>query len=278
MANPSARRGPDMGPTINLGAMAAPLSTDGLDDPLANAGTQHGISQVAGQLPPLRNPGTEYEFVDDERVDDLTPEQIEAELKERAESRRVLELRHRLQAERAKDREIAEARAAVPTHDPVRDAPQTWILMPKSGPEAALCEEWVAEHCPVKIEQNAIVTVLDLAQLRSDDAVMCMVRGKGKRRILTLMKQEVDELGHIQTREREPSEHFAQMVLTPAVRCRDHWRMNGSLAMGRAGGGLDFSSFVSAIGAQCSPLAPRWADGNECKGGQLPRLLELREV
>lgn len=264
---------------MNLGAMAAPASDVPLTDEALLQAVHAESAQAMHQsmLPPLRNPGTQYEVDTDDPLEHMSPAEIEAELLERAEARRIGDLRARLAAERAKDREIAEARAAIPASDPVRDSAQTWILMPESEPEAALCEEWVAEHCPVKIAQGAIVQTLDLAQLRPDDSVICMVRGKDKRRPLTRMEITVVQGENIST-ERPTEELLSQMVLTRPVFCKDHWVMGGPAGMGRAGGRLNYATFLEAIGKLCTPLSPRRLDSNSCKGSDEARMLVLREL
>lgn len=269
----------DLGALSRPAATAAPMSDEDLEKQLSRAGQPHLPVEPAGLSlpPPLINPGARYEVVDEDSVEDLTPEQIEAELAALAEKERVNALRAKLAAERAKAREMAEARAAIPANDPVRDASTTWLLMPEAGPEAALCEEWVAEHCPVKIVQNAIVQMLDLAQLRPDDSVICMVRGKDKRRPLTRMQITVVQGENISS-ERPTDELLAQMVLTQPVFCRDHWVMTGASGMGRAGGRLNYATFLEAIGKVCTPLAPRRADSNSCKEGTEARMLVLRDL
>jgi hypothetical protein len=205
------------------------------------------------------NPKTE-----DDEVSFAVPVQREETLEEleaRLEAIKKQERRSELLAEiQRRTAGIAEkqSRAPIPVSDPVRDAPTTWILMPLVEEEAKVSEAWIDAHVPIKRGQRAMENVLPLSQLRIEDSVMVLVRGKDMRAVKPLMAVTITQQGERLSAMRPEEELMAELTLTPAIHVRDHW-VEGA-GFGRYSGKLNRATFLEALGKVCVPLCPRFLD------------------
>jgi hypothetical protein len=201
---------------------------------------------------------------EDDEVVYATPVQREETLEEleaRLEAIKKQERRAELLAEiQRRSGAIAEkvARAPIPVHDPVRDAPTTWILLPYVEEEAKVTEAWIDAHTPIKRSQRAMENVLPLSQLRIEDSVMCLVRGKSMRAVKPLMSVVKTQQGEVLSTMRPEEELMLELTLTPAIHVRDHW-VEGA-GFGRYSGQLNRATFLEALGKVCVPLCPRFLD------------------
>lgn len=209
------------------------------------------------------------------RPADPTVEQLEAEIAELEllERKRMLMQKRNALKMQVKESNAVRA-AAVPEHDPVRDSEKTWIVMPFVGEEAAIAEAWIEAHCPVKKEQRAMETVLPLSQLRIDDSVMTLARGKGMRAVKPLMTVVTSQQGEKLSTPRLTEELMEELVLTPVIHVKDHWIEGGGF--GRYSGQLNRATFLEALGKVCVPLMPRFLDVTRKEGN--PDLLVLRSL
>lgn len=200
--------------------------------------------------------------------------QLKAELEELNRLEEVRTMKEELARKRAAMKAQAEARAAIPDRDPVRDAESTWVLIVSGNEEEQLGMSWLGEHVPLKIEQHMVTPLLDLAALRIEDAVMCLVRGKRGQQPPPLQDTKVTDQGDRLSTPRSQAELFAEMRLTQAVLVRDHWLAGDGAA--RFTGSLDSGSFCSAIAALASPYGTRFPEVASAKNGELPRKMVLR--
>lgn len=202
---------------------------------------------------------------------------LEEVLKQIEDLKKVNELRNaqeELRKLRATMAEAVAAKASVPEYDPTRDSPQTWILMQDIREEANVAEAWIDEHCPVKREQRMLETCLDMARLKKEDTIICLLRGKEGKQARTLSTVMKTSQGELLSTMRPVDELMIDMRLSKPVHCADHWNDGGGF--GRYSGELNQSSLVNAIGAICSPLMPKFKDNCSAVKGVLPRFLELR--
>lgn len=224
----------------------------------------------AAARPQADEPRVEY----DEPEREASVEEMLAEIETLKKQEQVQALKTELRARKAALQEQQQARASVPRHDPDRDSPNTWILIPHDQAEGDISETWIDEHCPAKKEQRMLESVLNMSQLRQEDSIMCMVRGHGKRQALTLQETKLTDQGERLSTPRPVAALLAEMVLTPPIHLRDHWVVGGGF--GRYSGRVNQASLVAAIGAVCAPLQPKFLDVASATKGNLPQELVLR--
>lgn len=273
MSRPAAR--------VNLGSMAVdPGEANamlGLNDNEQAIGREMELARAAA-AGGYRHQAEAVDAVPRYEEPKFAPEPTLAEvLAQIEELKKVNELRNaqeELRKLRATMAEAVAAKASVPEYDPTRDSPQTWILMQDIQEEANVAEAWVNEHCPVKREQRMLETCLDMAALRKEDTVICLIRGKSGRAPRTLSTVLTSPQGEKLSMSRPVEELMIDMSLSKPIHCADHWHDGGGF--GRYSGSLDQAGFVNALGAVCSPLMPKFKDVASAVKGALPRYLELR--
>lgn len=259
-----------------LGGIApAPGTPGGSDDDMSHLVSQHAVTaRQPGALIPKRIASSSELVGDDDPDDELA--QLRRDVRELDRAKEIQALKSELHERKRQLKKAQEAYEAVPKADPVRDAPTTYILMPQDVGEEKLAKAWIEEHCPIKLEQQAIESVLDIGVLRKDDAIVCMIRGAKTGAPVPRNKATRDQAtGAIMSDERDKFELFADITLTPAVYVKDHWSIGTGLT--RHMGELSRSSLVNTLGPLCSPQRLVWLDANEAVKGRKAQFLVLRD-
>ncbi len=149
---------------------------------------------------------------------------------------------------------------------------ETWYLAP-AFEEAEIAAEWLKKHNPAALDEERLVTELNLHQLSRFSEVVLLVR-KPKPRQNVRQAQPVKEApdGQRYTVHVEPEEMIDEVQACGPVKCADYWEHGAN----RFSSKLRRAPFMEAIGKIATPWRTAFSDAASRKNGETPDWLTLR--